>query len=114
VAWFGAVGGIGVAPHFNFQVLQRRAVIGLKQVIQNLAALRFRVVDQQSRRGPGADSADPLKDPSLAVPIDFDCRLLGWLLAGRKANKYGSQRKEQGMSWLHESLAYSCEFNTAK
>jgi hypothetical protein len=78
-----AVGGVGVTSHFNLQVLKGCTVIRFEEVVQNLASLRLRVIDQQPRRGSGADPTYPLKNSAFSRAIDFDFGFLKRLLAGR-------------------------------
>ena len=46
VAAFGAVGGVGVAADLDLEDVQRGTVSRLEQVVEDLAALRFRIVDE--------------------------------------------------------------------
>ena len=57
-------------------MLQGRAVSGFEQVIENLAALRFGVVDQQARRGAGTGGSKSVENSALARPIQNHGRLL--------------------------------------
>ena len=71
VARFGAVGRVHVRANFHLENLHTRAVVRLEKVVQNLAPIRLRVVDQQ----PGipsaaADCAHAVKDPAFALPIN--------------------------------------------
>ena len=63
---FRAIGGVLVAADFDLQMLDVGAVVGFKEIVQDLAALGLRIVDQQSRRRAGADRAQPLVNPAAA------------------------------------------------
>jgi hypothetical protein len=76
------VGGVGVAAHFNLEVLKGCSVVRFEQIVQDLAPLRFGIVDQQPGGGSGADPSDPLENSTAPGTIDFDFRFLDWLLAG--------------------------------
>ena len=47
VARFGAIGRVHIRANLDFENLHARAVVRLEQIVQNLAAVGFRVVDQQ-------------------------------------------------------------------
>jgi hypothetical protein len=69
-------------------MLEGRSEVWFEQIIQYLAALRFRVIDQQPRRRSGADPPDAFKSPSFSGTVDFDLRFLQGLLAGQRGKEY--------------------------
>ncbi len=72
-AGLGAVGGVGVAADLQFQHLQGGAVAGLEQVVQQLAALGFRIVHQQAGVAAAAgDRADPVEGEARLGAVDGD------------------------------------------
>jgi len=82
MTWLRTVSGVGVAADFNLEVLKGSSVVRFEQVVQDLAPLRFGVVDQQPRGGSGADPSDPLENSTAPGTIDFDFGFLDWPLAG--------------------------------
>src|SRR5215831_18884398 len=68
----GAAGRVHVPADFDLQVLQRGAVSRLEEQIENLAALRLGVVDQQLRGRTCAQGADALKGPAKPVRVEVD------------------------------------------
>ena len=68
-----AVGGIGVSADLGLEDLERGAVAGLEQVVQDLAALRLGIVVQQTGvAAPAADRADAVERPPRAGAVDRD------------------------------------------
>jgi len=53
-AWLGAVGGVDIGADFDLEMLERSAVVRLEKIVENLAALRFWIVDEQTRGSSGA------------------------------------------------------------
>jgi len=51
----GAVGRLRVAADLDLEDLQRRAVVGLEEVVEDLRALRFNVVDELLRGEGGIE-----------------------------------------------------------
>ena len=77
VPWLGSAprGGVRVAADLHLEDLHRGAVARLEQVVEDLAALRFRVVDQQPGvAAAAADRADAVEGPAARGPVDGDCR----------------------------------------
>jgi len=69
----GAIGGIYLAANLNLEMLQRRAVAGLEKVIENLAPLWLRVVNEQAGRRARTDRAQAVKRASRVVRVEGDC-----------------------------------------
>ena len=90
VAGLGADGGVGVAADLHLEDLQRGAVAGLEQVVQDLAALRLRIVDQQPAvAAAAADRADAVEGPPARRAVDGD-------RGGRlRRRRVGDQRARQ-------------------
>ncbi len=65
VAWLRTVGGVDVTPDFDLQVVQAGAESGLKEVVENLGALRFRVVVKQARGRAGAECPDAFEQTAF-------------------------------------------------
>jgi hypothetical protein len=75
VAGLRPAGGVGVAADLDLQYLQRGAVAGLEQVVEDLTALRLRVVDQQATVAPtAADRADAVERAAAGRAVDRDRR----------------------------------------
>ncbi len=73
VAGLGAVGGVGVAADLDLEDLQRRAVARLEQVVEDLAALRLRIVDQQPAvAAAAADRPDAVESATRRGSVDGD------------------------------------------
>lgn len=73
VAGLGAVSGVGVAACLDLEGLERGAVAGLEQVVEDLAALRLRIVDQQPGVAAAArDRAHTVEGPARAGAVDGD------------------------------------------
>ncbi len=70
MAGFGAAGGIDIAADFDFEMLQACAVTGLEQQVEDLASIWLGIVQQQSRRGAGAQGADAFKRSPLFAAVD--------------------------------------------
>ena len=47
-AGLGAVGGVYVSANLHLETLQGCPVAGLEQLVENLAALRFGVIDEKA------------------------------------------------------------------
>jgi len=96
VARFGPIRGICVPTDFDLQVLESRSVVGFEQIIQNLAALRFRIVDEESRRRSGADPSNSFKYSSFSRAIYLDVSFLEWILAGYERCEYKRECEYEG------------------
>ena len=71
MARFGAVGRVHIRANFHLENLHTCAVVRLEKVVQNLAAIGLRIVDQQSGiPSAAADCSYAIKDPAFALPID--------------------------------------------
>jgi hypothetical protein len=94
VAGLGAVGGVGVAADLELQQLNRGAVAGLEQVVEDLGALWLGVVDEEAGvASAAADGADAVERASDDAAIDGDvrgCRGRG-CRDGQYADRGGSQ-----------------------
>ncbi len=79
VAGLRPTGGVGVTADLHLEDLQGGAVAGLEQVVEDLAPLRFRVVDQQATVAPAAaDRADTVERAAARRAVDRDgCGGLG-------------------------------------
>ncbi len=93
VGGFGALGRVGVAADFNLENLQRSAIIGLEQIVQNLAALRFWVIDQQARSAAAAaDRAHAVKLQPGARSVDRNG--VGGRLNGQGRDQQGNDQEQ--------------------
>ena len=89
VAGLRTTGGVGVTADLHLEDLQGRAVGGLEQVVQNLAALRFRIVDQQPAVAAAtADGADAVERPTGRRAVDGD--------RGRGLGRRGIRERDTG------------------
>jgi hypothetical protein len=66
VGALGAVGRLGVAADLDLQDLQRRAELRLEEDVEQLAALRLLVVDEQPAGGAAAGEAAEAPEPARA------------------------------------------------
>jgi hypothetical protein len=72
VARLGAVGGVYVRADLDLKVLQGSAIAGFEEVIEDLAALRLRIVIQETGRSPGAQRAKAIEDAAFALGVYDD------------------------------------------
>ena len=62
VAGLGPVGGVHVGADLDLEDLHAGAVVGLEEIVENLAALRLGIIDEQARvAATAADGADTVE-----------------------------------------------------
>jgi hypothetical protein len=77
MAGLGAVGGVHVGADLNLEDLNVGAVVGLEEIVEDLAALGLGIVDEQARvAAAAADGANAVEDLTRAAGVD--CDGLGW------------------------------------
>ena len=77
VAGLGTVGGVHVCADLDLEDLDAGAVVGLEEIVENLAALGLGIVDEKARVATAAaDGSDSVEDAAGTGCVDDDG--LGW------------------------------------
>jgi hypothetical protein len=96
-----------VAADLHLEMLKAGAVVRLEEVIEDLAAIGLRVIDEQARRRAGAEAPDALEDGSFLGAIERDRDGLGQ--GGQTGEDEGGEppdpRGLQVQARVHRSVA---------